>query len=104
MPLKEGPSEDTISANIKELVSAGHDPKQAAAIAYKKAGKSNQHKFSTHLKSREQAFAREGDEVRIKSSGQLGNVVDISPGGYLKVKLRSGEKIDVSPREIEVYQ
>jgi hypothetical protein len=39
MPLKHGNSEATISANIAELIKAGHNPKQAAAIAYKKAGK-----------------------------------------------------------------
>lgn len=42
MPLKEGSSDETISANIAELVKAGHDPKQAAAIAYREAGRSNQ--------------------------------------------------------------
>ena len=39
MPLKQGSSQAVISANIKELVEAGHEPKQAAAIAYKTAGK-----------------------------------------------------------------
>lgn len=38
MPLKKGSSQNTISANIAELIKAGHDPKQAAAIAYKNAG------------------------------------------------------------------
>lgn len=40
MPLKQGSSEETISANIAELIKAGHDPEQAAAIAYSEAGKS----------------------------------------------------------------
>jgi uncharacterized protein len=40
MPLQAGSSQATISANIAELIKAGHDPKQAAAIAYKEAGKS----------------------------------------------------------------
>lgn len=39
MPLKSGKSESTISANIAELINAGHDPKQAAAIAYSNARK-----------------------------------------------------------------
>lgn len=37
MPLKEGSSSETISANIATEVRAGKDPKQAAAIAYSKA-------------------------------------------------------------------
>lgn len=39
MPLAQGKGAETISANIAELVRAGHDPKQAAAIAYQVAGK-----------------------------------------------------------------
>ena len=40
MPLKAGKSKKTISGNIREMVRAGHPVKQAAAAAYKKAGKS----------------------------------------------------------------
>lgn len=39
MPLKPGSSQEIISSNIGELVKAGHPNKQAAAIAYKEAGK-----------------------------------------------------------------
>jgi hypothetical protein len=39
MPLAKGSSKAVISGNIAELVRAGHAPKQAAAIAYKAAGK-----------------------------------------------------------------
>ena len=43
MPLKKGASKKVISANIKELVNAGHSQKQAIAIAMqakdKKKGK-----------------------------------------------------------------
>lgn len=41
MPLESGSSGATISKNIGELIDAGHEPDQAAAIAYKKAGKAN---------------------------------------------------------------
>lgn len=33
MPLRKGKSREVISGNIKELVAAGHDPKQAVAAA-----------------------------------------------------------------------
>ena len=37
MPLKKGSSREVIEANIAELIKAGHEPKQAEAIAYKEA-------------------------------------------------------------------
>lgn len=40
MPLQSGSSREAISANISELVHAGHPQKQAIAIAMSKAGKS----------------------------------------------------------------
>lgn len=39
MPIRQGSSREDISANIAELIRAGHKPDQAAAIAYKTAGK-----------------------------------------------------------------
>ena len=38
MPLQSGPK--FVSANIRELIQAGYDRRQAAAIAYRKAGMS----------------------------------------------------------------
>ncbi len=39
-PLKPGSSKRIISQNIAELIRSGRKPDQAAAIAYKQAGKS----------------------------------------------------------------
>lgn len=47
MPLKSGSSDEVISDNIAELVKAGHPQDQAAAIAYKKAGRSKNNSMST---------------------------------------------------------
>ncbi len=38
MPLKEGSSRATISANIRKLIKEGYKRDQAVAIAYAKAG------------------------------------------------------------------
>jgi hypothetical protein len=44
MPLKRGKSQEVISENIRREIKAGKSPKQAAAIAYAKAGKSRKRK------------------------------------------------------------
>ncbi len=37
MPLQKGKSKKVIQANIRELIAAGHSPRQAEAIAYHNA-------------------------------------------------------------------
>ena len=46
MPLKKGRSKKVIQENIRREIRAGKDPKQAAAIAYSKAGKSRKRRKS----------------------------------------------------------
>jgi predicted kinase len=40
VPLKSGSGKETVSANIREMVEAGHPQKQAVAAAMRQAGKS----------------------------------------------------------------
>lgn len=61
MPLKEGSSRETISANIKTEIEAGKDPKQAAAIAYSKAGESRHDAGSTTVRGMVEAVAGRND-------------------------------------------
>lgn len=44
MPLKQGESKEAIGSNIGKLIHEGYPKKQAAAIAYNKAGKSRKKK------------------------------------------------------------
>lgn len=60
MPLLDGSSDDVISANIAELIRAGHSREQAAAIAYRKAGRSHggMHKAIVFLKGHVAGYTR----------------------------------------------
>ena len=44
MPLSKGSSKKTMQKNIRTLIGEGYKPKQAVAIAYSVAGKSNKRK------------------------------------------------------------
>ncbi len=44
MPLKKGSGQKTVSANIREMVKAGHPQKQEVAAAMRMAGKSPKRK------------------------------------------------------------
>lgn len=68
MPLLEGSSEEVISANIKELIDAGHPRDQAVAIAYKKAGKS-------------------GGRLMIKSKWEQPTALQAKAGNYFKPRM-----------------
>lgn len=60
MPLLDGSSDDVISANIAELIRAGHPRDQAVAIAYKKAGRSRvMHKAILFMKGHVAGYTRQ---------------------------------------------
>ena len=44
MPLKKGSSKETREKNIKEMIKAGHPPKQAVAAAYDQQRRSRKRK------------------------------------------------------------
>ncbi|NII73253.1 hypothetical protein FHW84_001822 [Dyella sp. SG562] len=69
MPLKKGSSREVISANIKELIEAGHDPDQAEAIAYKEARKTTDFDGAGHS--------------RYYTVSKLGPKRSLTPEGYL---------------------
>ena len=60
MPLIQGSSEDTIHSNIKKLIGEGYKRKQAVAIAYSEAGKSNGKKDQLQEKPSRYKFSSAG--------------------------------------------
>lgn len=65
MPLKEGKSKEAIQENIKTEIESGKDPKQAAAIAYHKAGESKDEcDRSTKDGVKDMAEEKEGKEEK----------------------------------------
>jgi hypothetical protein len=55
MPLKRGSSDATRSENIREMVRSGHDPRQAAAAAYRQQRESGRKGKRGKRKSRRSA-------------------------------------------------
>lgn len=86
MPLKDGSSDETISANIAELVRAGHDPKQAAAIAYKHAGRSNQETSSAADLDLIEVISPNGTQVRIDPEGDEARAGTFAFCNYLRAR------------------
>jgi len=60
MPLIQGSSEDTIHSNIKKLIGEGYKRKQAVAIAYSEAEKSNGKKDQLQEKPSRYKFSSAG--------------------------------------------
>lgn len=52
MPLRPGDSPDVISANIAELIRAGHPPRQAKAIAERMAREHRAHQAAMKRKGK----------------------------------------------------
>jgi len=86
VPLEKGSSEETISRNIEELVKAGHKPSQAAAIAYKEAGKARaEDAEETYLDVLRAARSMENDAIavglklmQLAPPGDLGQLAEIT--------------------------
>ncbi len=64
MPLENGSSKEVIQRNIHELINSGHSPDQAAAIAYKTAGKTTDDE-ETYLDLLQLAKKMENDAIEI---------------------------------------
>lgn len=68
MPLIQESSEDTIHSNIKKLIGEGYKRKQAVAIAYSEAGKSNGKKDQLQEKPSRYKFSSAGRITAKRSS------------------------------------
>lgn len=117
MPLEKGSSQEVISRNIAELVKAGHDSKQAAAIAYSEARKSNSVKVTRGGKGPigSKVKAPGGDYIheRKEAPSKSARYFTIKKGGkVLRMMQKSGEPAEVqsvltktnSPGKIKIYR
>lgn len=88
MPLLEGSSDEIIQKNIEMLIAEGRTPKQAAAIAYAKAGrtpKANAQEltfeylkaFYDHVMEHPAIFKELTDEIHIKSRAKAGGQLHV---------------------------
>lgn len=102
MPLEHGSSEATISRNIGELVSAGHDQDQAAAIAYHEAGKATLYADPDNQQLNIGTPEQVADAITALGPGFRGHRVSLEPGKRSSVinniSKRIGE-LDISDDE-----
>ena len=110
MPIIKGSSEKDISKNIAELVSAGHSEAQAAAIAYKVAGKDERPQQACDMSDEEWAEMQSlvdkwiQEESKEPEHAQDGIALDrqsvrsFDANGYLRV-----EKSNISKANICAY-
>lgn len=103
MPLREGSSDDVISANIEELIRAGHPRDQAVAIAYKKAGRARDgmHKAIVFLKS----IGDRLDRLRARRAGSppaVGQTIEFATDRFTDQGPVTGKVVDVRGSMVHV--
>lgn len=122
MPLLEGSSDEIIQKNIEMLIAEGRDPKQAAAIAYEKAGrkpKANAQEltfeylkaFYDHVMEHPAIFKELTDEIHIKARAKAGGQLHVKkeeetgPADPMRMKVNAssfGGKVIEENEEITV--
>lgn len=109
MPLLEGDDEETIRRNIAELISAGHPPDQAVAIAHSFARREHEHRADETFAGLHVTIENWPGTARWwQSAGVRGVTIMHHPYGYFTGTIgEDGEGIDVflgpDPDAPEVY-